>query len=251
AVLLAAGSGLAAVLGHRTSDRERTAVYAAVAVGVATLAIAWLFSQISPAWTTRYLGVALGPIFLLASLGLARAGNLGLAALVIILGIWAIPKTTSLENKSNISDLAGAVEDRLRPGDLVVTLQPEQHPLVNYHLPAGLTQATQLGPVETKGVMDWRDAEEKLEAATPEKELRPLLDRLPRSQRVLLVHPVTSSIEDWDAPWTQLVRRRAAQWGQAMELDRRFVREAVVPAFYRRARRIGVRGVLYRKTADQ
>ena len=58
----------------------------ALSLGVATLAVAWLFSQVSPAWTTRYLGVALGPIFLLASVGLARAGNLGLVALVIVLG---------------------------------------------------------------------------------------------------------------------------------------------------------------------
>ncbi len=248
AVLLGAGSGLAGVLARRAKDIERTAVLTALAVGVATLAIAWLFSQISPAWTTRYLGVALGPIFLLTSLGLARAGNLGLVALVIIVGIWAIPKTASLQNKSNVADLAGAVEERLRPGDLVVTLQPEQHPLVNYHLPAGLDQATELGPVETKGVMDWRDAKGKLERATPARDLRPLLDRLPRSHRVLMVHPVTSDINDWDAPWTELVRRRSAQWGRAMELDRRFTREAAVPAFYRRARRIGVRGVLYRKT---
>ncbi len=33
----------------------------ALSIGVATLAVAWLFSQVSPAWTTRYLGVALGP----------------------------------------------------------------------------------------------------------------------------------------------------------------------------------------------
>jgi mannosyltransferase len=250
AILLAGGSGLAAVLASRSEDRERTAILTALAVGVATLAIAWFFSQVSPAWTTRYLGVALGPIFLLASLGLARAGNLGLVALVIILGIWAVPKTANLQNKSNVSDLAAAVEDRLRPGDLVVTLQPEQHPLVHYHLPGGLREATQIGPVETKGVMDWRDAKDKLEAATPQKNLTPLLDNLPRSRRVLLVHPVTSDIESWDAPWTQLVRRRAAQWGRAMELDRRFTREDAVPAFYRRARRIGVRGVLYRKTGD-
>ena len=250
AILLAGGSGVAAVLGRRSEDRERTAVLTALAVGVATLAIAWFFSQVSPAWTTRYLGVALGPIFLLASLGLARAGNLGLVALVVILAIWAIPKTENLQNKSNISDLAAAVEDRLQPGDLVVTLQPEQHPLVHYHLPGGLQEATQLGPVRTEGVMDWRDAEEKLEAATPEKNLKPLLDSLPRSRRVLLVHPVTSDIRSWDAPWTRLVRRRSAQWGQAMELDRRFTREAAVPAFYRRARRIGVRGVLYRKTGQ-
>jgi mannosyltransferase len=250
AIILAGGSGLAAVISGKAEERERTAIYAAMAVGIATLGIAWVFSQVSPAWTTRYLGVALGPIFLLASLGLARAGKLGLVALVIILAIWAVPRTANLKNKSNVSDLAAAVQDRLSPGDLVITLQPEQHPLVNYTLPAGLQEATELGPVKRKGVMDWRDAQDKLEAATPARNLTPLLDRLPRSRQVLLVHPVTSDIDSWDAPWTQLVRRRAAQWGRALELDRRFTREAAVPAFYRRARRIGVRGVLYRKTGD-
>lgn len=251
ALLLAAGSGLVAVLTRRTSgDKERTAVLTALSIGVATLAVAWLFSQISPAWTTRYLGVALGPIFLLAAVGLARAGNLGLVALVIVLGIWAIPKTTNLQNKSNAADLATAVADTMRPGDLVVTLQPEQHPLIHYHLRNDMTEATQLGEVQRKGVMDWRDVQDKLEAATPERNLKPLLDRLPRSQRVLLVHPVTSSIDDWDAPWTQLVRRRSAQWGRALEADPRFTHDKAVPAFYRRARRIGVRGVLYTKTRD-
>lgn len=250
ALLLAAGSGCAAVLANRSRSEERTAVYAAFTIGAATLAVAWLFSQFSPAWTTRYLGVALGPIFLLASVGLARAGTLGLVALVIVLGIWSIPRPTSLENKSNAADLAAAVEGTLKPGDLVITLQPEQAPLMDYTLPPGLDEATQLGPVEIQGVMDWRDAQERLEAATPEKNLTPLLDRLPRSRRVLLVHPVTSSNSNWDAPWTQLVRRRSAQWGQALEADRRFTREAAVPAFYRRAGRIGVRGVLYRKTLE-
>ena len=251
ALVLAAGSGLVAVLSRKMAgDRERTAVLTALSVGVATLAVAWLFSQVSPAWTTRYLGVALGPIFLLAAVGLARAGNLGLVALVIVLGIWAVPKTSNLENKSNAADLATAVADTMRPGDLVVTLQPEQHPLIHYHLRNDMTEATQLGEVQRKGVMDWRDVQDKLEDATPAENLKPLLDKLPRSRRVLLVHPVTSSIDDWDAPWTQLVRRRSAQWGQALELDRRFTRDRAVPAFYRRARRIGVRGVLYTKTRD-
>jgi hypothetical protein len=250
AILLAGGSGVAAVLSGRTDERERTAILTAMAVGFFTLAIAWVFSQVSPAWTTRYLGVALGPIFLLASVGLARAGNLGLVALFIILAIWSVPKSANLKNKSNIADLAGAVQNRLHPGDLVITLQPEQHPLVDYTLPGGLNEATELGPVQKKGVMDWVDAQTRLEAATPEKNLTPLLDKLPRSRQVLLVHPVTSDIDSWDAPWTELVRRRSAQWGRAMELDSRFTREAAVPAFYRRARRIGVRGVLYRKTGD-
>ena len=73
-----------------------------------TLAVAWLVSQVSPAWTTRYLGVLLGPMLLVAALGLARAGLLGLVALVIILGIWAIPRSYGLENKSNASDLRNA-----------------------------------------------------------------------------------------------------------------------------------------------
>jgi hypothetical protein len=255
ALVLAAGSGLAAVAVGRTEDRERRAAYTAIALCVFTLGFAWLFSQVSPAWTTRYLGVALGPLLILSALGLARAGTLGLVALVIVLGIWAIPKTSTLENKSNAADLAAAVQGTLQPGDLVVTLQPEQAPLMHYHLPGGLqgdlVEATQLGEIETKGVMDWRDVEERLEDATPRKNLKPLLDRLPRSQRVLLVYPVTTNISDWDAPWTELVRRRAAQWGRALELDDRFKLDAAVPAFYRRAGRIGVRGVVYTKTSDK
>ena len=93
ALLLAAGSGIAAVVAGRTVEREKRAVYAGITLLVSTLAIAWLFSQFSPAWTTRYLGVALGPLLILAALGLARAGTLGLVALVIVLGIWSLPKT--------------------------------------------------------------------------------------------------------------------------------------------------------------
>ena len=65
-----------------------------------------------PAWTTRYLGVLLGPMLLIAALGLARAGNLGLVALVIVLGIWAIPRSYGLENKSNAADLRNAAVPR-------------------------------------------------------------------------------------------------------------------------------------------
>ena len=54
--------------------------------------------------------------------------------------------------------------------------------------------------------------------------------------------------DDWDAPWTQLVRRRAAQWGAALAADERFEKVGPVPRNYRRATRIGVRGVLYEKT---
>ena len=252
ALVLAAGSGLAAVLQRKTSDRERTAIFAAAALCIGTLGVAWLFSQFSPAWTTRYLGVALGPILLLAALGLARAGYLGLVALAIVLGIWAIPKTYDLRNKSNASDLRKAAAPQLHPGDLVISMQPEQVPLLEYHLRdlggvKGLRWATPLGSVSNPQVMDWTDSQGRLEDATPAKELEPLLAKLPRSGRVLLVHPVTSRVDDWDAPWTQLVRRRSAQWGYAVATDRRFKRIGVVPPNYRKATRIGVRGVLYER----
>src|SRR5215211_380032 len=248
-LVLAGGSGLTGILSQRVNRRERTAIVAAFVLGAATLAVAWLFSQVSPAWTTRYLGVALGPIIILAAAGLSRAGNLGLAALVIVLGIWAIPHSYDLRNKSNAYDLAGAAAPELRPGDLVVSMQPEQTPLLEYHLAdlrrvRGLRWATPLGAVDNPKVMDWRDSQERLEDATVQRNLEPLLASLPRASHVLLVHPVTTSVNDWDAPWTELVRRRSAQWGQAVADDPRFKEIGPAPPFYRRATRIGVRGVL-------
>jgi hypothetical protein len=59
---------------------------------------------------------------------------------------------------------------------------------------------------------------------------------------------VTSRADDWDAPWTELVRRRAAQWGAALANDPRLETVKPVPLRYRRATRIGVRGVIYEKT---
>jgi mannosyltransferase len=253
ALLLAGGTGLAAVLARRVEDKERTAVLAAAVTVLATLAVAWVVSQVSPAWTTRYLGVLLGPMLLIAALGLARAGTLGLVALVIILGIWAIPRSYGLENKSNASDLRRDAVPELSEGDLVLSMQPEQVPLLAYHLEdlggaPKLRFGSPLGLMENDRVMDWTDGYDRLKDATPATNLTPLLDRLPVGGRVLIVHPVTARADDWDAPWTQLVRRASARWGAALAADERFERIGPVPRNYRRATRIGVRGVLYEKT---
>jgi mannosyltransferase len=255
ALVLAAGSGLAAVIARRVEDKERTAVLAGVITVLGTLAVAWTFSQVSPAWTTRYLGVLLGPMLLIAALGLARAGVLGLVALVIIFGIWAIPRTYGLANKSNASDLRKAVVPDLHEGDLVISMQPEQEPLLEYHFEElggapQLRYANPMGLVKNDRVMDWTDAYDKLKAATPTKNLDPLLASLRPGAQVLFVYPVTNRAADWDAPWTQLVRRRGAQWGAAIAADKQFQFERAVPPFYRHATRIGVRGVLYEKKAE-
>lgn len=257
ALLLAGGSGLAVVIARRMEDKERTAVLAAAVTVLGTLVVAWLVSQVSPAWTTRYLGVLLGPMLLIGALGLARSGNLGLVALVIILGIWAIPRSYGLENKSNASDLRTAVVPELRENDLVISMQPEQGPLLAYHFEdlggaPDLRFASPIGAVENDRIMDWTDAFDKLEDATPAANLTPLLDKLRPGGRVLIVHPVTTRAGDWDAPWTQAVRRRSAQWGAALAADSRFEPvgsdTGAVPPDFRRATRIGVRGVLYEKT---
>jgi mannosyltransferase len=253
ALLLAGGSGLAAVLARRVEDKERTAVLAGAVTVLATLAVAWLVSQVSPAWTTRYLGVLLGPMLLIAALGIARAGTLGLVALVIILGIWAIPRSYGLENKSNASDLRRDAVPELSEGDLVLSMQPEQGPLLAYHLEdlggaPKLQFGSPLGLMDNDRVMDWTDGFDRLGDATPAANLTPLLDNLLPGGRVLIVHPVTSRSDDWDAPWTQLVRRRAAQWGAALTADERFEKIGPVPDNFRRSTRIGVRGVLYEKT---
>jgi hypothetical protein len=253
ALVLAGGSGIAVILQKQVQDKERTAVIAGLTVAAATLAVAWLVSQVSPAWTTRYLGVILGPLLLVGAVGLSRAGKLGLVALVIILGVWSIPKTFGLTNKSNAADLRVFAVPELHADDLVVSTQPEQGPLLAYHLEdlggaPKLRFANVMGAVKNDRVMDWTDGYDRMKAATPAKDLQPLLARLRVGGRVLIVHPVTSRNDDWDAPWTQLVRRRAAQWGRALATDKSFERVAVGPKFYRRATRIGVRGVIYEKT---
>ena len=33
------------------------------------------------------------------------------------------------------------------------------------------------------------------------------------------MRPLTEGAQNWQAPWTQLVRRRSAQWGQILHND--------------------------------
>ena len=67
---------------------ERTAILAlSVATGVAILS-AWLVSQVSPSWTTRYFAILVGPLLVLAARGIVRAGRFGVAALVVVVFFW-------------------------------------------------------------------------------------------------------------------------------------------------------------------
>jgi mannosyltransferase len=226
ALVLAGGSGLAALLSRRRAPEARTAV-ALIALALGTLLVAWLASQLSPAWAARYLVVALPPLLLLCAAGLAHAGRLGLAGLLLVAVLWAADGAPA--EKSNVREVAEAVAPGLRAGDLIVSTQPEQVPVLHHYLPDGLRYATLTGPVEDPGVADWRDGVERLEATSPARDLQPLLDSLAPAQRLVLVTPIVFDKGRWTAPWTTLVRLRSEEWEQYLSNDPRLRISAVYP----------------------
>ena len=226
AVFLAAGAGVWALL--RTRGPLARATACLLAIGVLTFVLAWLGSQVSPAWANRYLAAGVAPFLLLAAAGFAHAGRLGLVGLALVAVLWAIDGAPA--EKSNVRDVAEAIAPSLRPGDLVVATQPEQVSALEYYLPDGLRYATLTGPVPDTGVTDWRDGVERLERTSAARDLQPLLDQVRPGQRVALVVPQITSIGRWSAPWTKLVRLRSEEWLQAMSNDRRFGLTAIEPA---------------------
>ncbi len=250
AVLLGAGFGLALALRARR-ERERLSVWVLVTIPAVTLGLAWLLSQLSPAWASRYFAAALGPMILLMALGFARARMLGLVALACACAFWIDPTEYVDGYKSDVRDIGAEVGAQMRSGDLVISGQPEQTPLVWYYMPGGLRYADTIGPVGDPRHMDWVDALDKLEAAEPREVLPPLLANLRPGQKVLFVRPLTEGVENWRAPWTQLVRRRSAQWGAILAGDTTLRQVQVAPQFYRGASTVGNSAVLYEKVHEQ
>jgi mannosyltransferase len=228
-LLLVGGVGGAALVragGWRRSPRARAAV-AMVAIGVLTLVAAWISSQASPAWAGRYLAAGLAPLVLASAGGLAFAGRLGLVTLVVVAIVWSGDHAPRA--KSNVRALAQQITPTVRPGDLVVSTQPEEVALLHYYLPKGLRYATLWGPVADVGVTDWRDGVDRLERTSAPDDLKPLLDSLPPGRRVILVAPVIQDMARWSAPWTELVRVRSAEWRQYLSNDPRFTPISVRP----------------------
>ncbi len=64
--------------------REATMLWTLIALPFATLLLAWLASQITPAFVSRYFAPVLASILLLAAWGCARAGIVGLVAIVAV-----------------------------------------------------------------------------------------------------------------------------------------------------------------------
>jgi mannosyltransferase len=223
AILLAGAVGLRTLLGRPSP--ARTAVLATLAITATTLLTAWVGSLISPAWAPRYLGVLVGPTILFVAGAVPRARRIGLAALVLLVAFW-VPFNVAdrKENADVIGQIYGPIVGK---NDVVISTQPEQVPVLAYYLGRDKRYATPLGETPETRVMDWRDVLPKLEAATPPKTLRPMLDAMPVGGRVFLVRPRFRGDGPWSAPWTSEVRTKSHDWKLALQWDPRFERTAV------------------------
>jgi mannosyltransferase len=218
AFALVGGAGLASVV-RRRGDEERVMVLTLAVVAGVTVLLAWLLSQLSPAWATRYFAVVLGPLLLLASRGLVRAGRLGTAALVAVAFLWA--GYSVKDNKENAHQVSAALAPSLRAGELVISTHPEQVPLLRHYLGARLRFATTLGRVADPQLFDWRDAVDRLRAARPRPTLDAFLETVPPGGEFVVVTPVFRDYRAWRAQWTRLVWQRSVEWTALLQRDPR------------------------------
>ncbi|MDP8975706.1 MAG: glycosyltransferase family 39 protein [Actinomycetota bacterium] len=196
ALLLTAGIALGSVL-LRPKHGGWPPVAALVLVVAVTPLASWMSSLLQPSWAARYFGTFLLPLLLLAALGLSRDRGRGLLAFGLILLLWTTPlarirglhRPPPADEKSNVQLVASELRHLMRPGDLVVSPQVEQVPLLHYYFPPGLEYATPEGAVSDPQVVDWRDAVSRLSRSTVATGLQPLVNQLAPSGRVFLICP--------------------------------------------------------------
>jgi hypothetical protein len=229
-------------------SREAIAMWTLIVLPIGTLGLAWLASQITPAFVSRYFAPVLASILLFAAWGAARSGIVGLIAILLSVVFVVHVASYSPEYKSDMREVGAQMTPLMHPGDLVVVAQPEQTPLAYYYLPAGLRYANTIGPVKDPTYMNWVYALKRLRAAQPAATLDPLLASLKPGQQLLYVRPLTEGAQNWKASWTVLVRRRAAQWGAILAGDKQLKPEAAGPLNYRGSCCVADSAVLYKKT---
>ncbi len=227
--------------------REATALWTLIALPTATLLIAWLASQVTPAFVSRYFAPVLASFLLLAAWGCARARIVGVVAIALSVVFLANPTEFAAEYKSDMRDVGGEMAPLLHKGDLVLLSQPDQVPLGWYYLPAGVRFASTIGAVSDPRFMNWVYALPRLKHTNPQANLAPLIASLEPGQQLLWVRPLTEGVQNWKAPWTELVRRRSAQWDAVIAADHSLAPVAWAPHYYRGASDLADSALLYRK----
>ena len=253
ALVLGASIGLAVLWTRsRRRSKEALAMWAMIIFPIGTLGFGWIVSRFSPAWQYRYFAPILAALLLLAAWGLARAKGVGLIAVLLTVIFWANPASYTPQYKSDMRDVAGEMAPLLHQGDLVIMGQPEQAPLAWYYLPSGLRFADVTGLSKDPQSMNWVHALSRMEHADPQATLTALVASLRRGQQILFVRPLTEGAQSWEAPWTQLLRRRSAQWGAILAnlaTSGSLKQVYVAPHNYRGACCVADSAVLFQKIA--
>jgi len=190
---LGAGIGIAAIVRGRGGTRPTLSMLALGILPVVTLALGWRESV----WAYRYLAVVAAPVMLLAGIGLARAGQVGVAALAVAAFLTGpVAVRGPMYQKSNIEAVASEVSAQLRPGDLVVLPDFQMVPLAAHYLPSDLRYSTASGLVPDTNIVDWRHVMDHLLKDDPATTLPPLLDALPTGAHVVFMCPPPESEND-------------------------------------------------------
>ena len=241
-----------AVVRERRRSPEAVTFWALIVLVLVTIAIAGFASIAAPDWLARYMAPIVAPVLLLGALAAARARVVGFAAVLLVFVFCADPASFATTKTSNMRDVAGQLGRRLHPGDVVALGQPEQAPLAAYYLPAGLRYETTIGPVSDPSTVNWDDAMARLSDARPAAVVGALVASLKPGQQLLFVRPLTEGSRNWNQPWSRLVRRRSAQWGQILTEDvtrGTLTAEGHAPSSYPGDTYPGSSAILFRKTA--
>ena len=246
ALALSAGVAISAMAAQRRTRDLRT-MQTLLILFAGSVLFAFASSQISPAWASRYLAVALGPLLLFAAATLLNAERLGLWALAIFVAISAIPQPVHLTDPSDEKLVAQDISAFMQPGDLVISTHPERVPIMRHYLGPEFRYADLFGPVKDTQVMDWRDALDRMKTVRAKTVLEPMLATVPLHRHVTLVRPIVDKKSNsWDAPWTHRVAIFSVHWARALNRDRRF-RPVKGSPFPYASLKYGVRAVVYER----
>ena len=254
ALLVAAGAPLVRLALRWHSGEGRAAMSLAVLCG-ATVALAWTVSQFAAGWSPRYFGIFLAPLLVVTALGLSRGGATGLVAFGLIVLFWTQPlgRVTGLRpappvnEKSNVAQVAEILDPVTSPGDLVISTQLEHVPLLRYYFGADLRYASPLGLVADPGVVDWRNALERMRASNPATGLDPLVEELQPGQRLFLVCPRITTTAD-ALPWFRIMDLRCRSWRRVLEADATVdLRRGPIPSMSKQEPGTSVFALVYEK----
>jgi mannosyltransferase len=246
ALALSAGIAISGFAANKKLRELRT-VQSLLIIFAGTVVIAFVASNISPAWASRYLAVSLGPLMLFSAAILCNAQRLGLWALAIFITIAALPQPVHRVEPSDEQPVAQALSGWMRPGDLVISTHPERVPIMRHYLGPRLRYADLFGPVKDSQVMDWRDALKRMKTVSIKTKLDPMLASVPLHGRVMLVRPIVDNkAKSWKAPWLHRVWIFSRHWSEALNADPRFKTLDSSPNPYKTLK-VGIRAVVYER----